>query len=304
MSILDKRNQLQILNETKSFIQCICPVCGGSNLKISLASASLGAYKCWSNYCEPSEIREELGFENTENYYLSPYKVEISKSVYSSGIDRKIHSAKPISVADEHKVIECPDYESIASTTRTFADGSKKKTTVYPYSETQRVYRLDSYDPPSPKQIYLQWWNQATQSWELGVGNQSWRVYTRGFDTTNGGDTVVWVEGEKAAEHLKGLGVFAITNASHTYNYNYLYKIYMGFFLKFSKIKNVIVIPDEDEPGYHKADMILRTCWYLKKGAKLVTLKNIDPSFSFEPNSGVDIVDVDLENKNELAECL
>lgn len=296
MTILDHRDELQIIHETNSFLKCICPVCGGSNLKISLASNSYGAYKCWSNYCEPAEIRKKLGIIETENYQLCPYKIEIPRSTYASNIDRKIHNTKP-KLVNNYSLVKLKDYKAISSTTRTFADGSKKKTTIYPYSNTQRVYRLDSYDPQSPKQIYLQWLDPTTQNWELGIGNQTWSVYTRGIEGASTGNASLWVEGEKSAEYAKECGLLAVTNASHTFNYSYLYKIYMGFFLKFPQISNLVVIPDEDEPGYHKAEMILKTCWYLGKGAKLLTLNELNPSFSFEPNSGVDIVDAKLNSK-------
>jgi hypothetical protein len=293
MSIFDHLDSLKKLYETKSYIYVECPCCSGK-LGISKSSHSYGAYKCWTNFCESKDIREALGIVESANYYLSPYKVNVPKSVYSSNIDKKIHDAKPIGANVVTELATCPDYVPISSIERNFAGGSKKKTTIYDYSETQRIYRLDNVVPPGKKEIYLQWWDRPNQTWEAGVGSATWPIYLRGLTCENlkSGNSLIWVEGEKSAEALKAQGYCTITNASHCFNYAYLYKLYFAFFLTNKNIEKIIIIPDDDAPGYHKAEQIQKVCWYLKKGAEILTLAEIATDFSFEPNVGFDIADL------------
>lgn len=304
MSLLDPTNRDKLtsylINETNSYIELSCPVCSG-RLKISKSPSAYGAYKCYTNYCEPNEIRQALGITDTKNYQLSPYKKQIQKSLYSGGLalERKIHSAKPLSFdLEDATICKLDNYQPLQSTERSFADGSKRRTTIYPYSNTQRVYRLDKTYPDTSKSIYLQYLAEDG-SWQSGVGFNTWQLYSHGvFDQAwKSGNTILFVEGEKTAEHVKEhAGILTITAASHCYNYNYLYKIWFSLFAKWRHISNVLIVPDDDEPGRHKAEMVEHTCWYLKKRAKIVTLQEL--GFSFEPaltNTGLDLADFDLK---------
>jgi hypothetical protein len=298
--LLDNLDKLTVINQTSSYIRCICPCCSG-NLKISLSNHAYGAYRCYDNYCDPKDIREAIGLQDSKNYYLSPYKQEISRSVYTDNqLVKKIESAKPIVALPETELIRCDDYQPLETTTRTFVDGSKKKTSIFPYSAHQRVYRLDFLDENTKKQIYLQYLAEDG-SWEVGNGSHTWQLFTHGLDLTQPGNTVLFCEGEATTEFVKTTyGLATITAASPCYSYDYLYKIFFVLKAKNPNIKQVIICPDFDDPGEHKADKVLKVCHYLKIAARKVALDSIVGEAVFQ---GADLANFNLD-KEYLEECL
>lgn len=297
--LLDNLDKLTVINQTSSYIRCVCPVCNG-NLKISLSNHAYGAYKCYDNECSPKDIREAIGIHDSKNYYLSPYKQEISRSVYTDNqLTSKIESAKPVSLSCPTELIRCDDYVPVQSTTRNFVNGSKKNT-IYPYSSNQRVYRLDHIEPPDKKQIYLQYLAEDG-SWQVGNGSHTWQLFTHGLDLTKPGNTVLFCEGESTTEFVKtNYGLATITAASPCYSYDYLYKIFYVFKAKNLNIKQIIICPDYDDPGEHKADKVLKVCHYLKLAAKKVSLDSIVGEAVFQ---GADLANFDLD-KDYLEKCL
>lgn len=290
MSILDYRDQLEIIEEKPTYLICRCPNCKENRLKISKRDICYGAYKCWSG-CTTDEVRSSLDFSNTKNSYLSPYRKQVPQSIYSTNL--KIENAKQVEFQGT-KLIPVPSpFEPITSSTRRFVD-CEKKITIYPYSDTQRVYRLDS---ESGKEIYLQHKN-SEGIWEAGTGNHPWPIYSRGLDFTPplDGDTIIFVEGEKTAEYVKSLGYACITASSVAFNKEGLYKAFY-LFLKKTQTKNLnfLILPDDDTPGYKKATLVSQTLNYLKVANKILTISEMASLFnvSFEANKGVDIADFD-----------
>lgn len=292
-SILESINLLEVVKETRSYIKCVCPVCHSDGLKISLSRNAYGAYKCYDNGCTPQAIREAMGLVSTKNYHLSPYKQSKPSSSYANkSLIQSIQTSKPIPNLENPTLLECPNYQGISSTTRTFAGGSKKKTTVYPYSSHQRIYRLDSYNPPDKKQVYLQTL-EPDGSWvSLGAGPHTWQVYQYNLDILgSSGNTILAVEGEKTAEFVKERHKKAcITFAALAYEYEYLYKILFVFFNKYKNISQIIYVPDHDKPGYMKAHKVQKVCWYLKKSCQIVTVKDF-LQLDEEPEKGADLAD-------------
>lgn len=301
MTILEHKEKLEIISETSSYIKCKCPVCKG-DIKISLSNHAYGAYRCYDNHCDPKDIRKALGIQDTKNYHLSPYKHQLQTSVYTDNkLIKSIEHAKPISVFEDTQFIRCDNYQPLQSTTRTFVDGSKKKTTIYPYSTHQRVYRLDSYSPPDKKQIYLQYLTEDG-SWQVGNGTHTWQIYTQGLDLTQSGNTVMMVEGEKTAEYVKeNYGIACITAAAPCYSYDYLYKILYVFFGNNPNIKQIIYVPDHDDPGYTKANKVQKVCNYLKKPCQIVSVQEY-LGLSQEPEKGADLADFTVPSENN--QCL
>ena len=288
--LLDNLDKLTVINQTSSYIRCICPVCNNNGLKISLSNHAYGAYKCYDNECAPKDIREAIGLSDSKNYYLSPYKQEISRSVYTDNqLVKKIESAKPIVALPNTELIRCDDYQPIQSITRNFVNGSKKNT-IYPYSPHQRVYRLDHVEPPDKKQIYLQYLAEDF-SWQVGNGKKTWQLYQHGLDLTKPGNTVLFCEGEKVCEAVKeNYGTACITAASPCYSYDYLYKIFYVFFAKNPNVKQIICVPDHDDPGYLKVSKVQKVCHYLKRACEVVTVKEF-LGLPYEPNKGADLAD-------------
>lgn len=300
--LLDNKDKLApyITKETSSYIQIQCPVCGSASpgIKVSKASHAKGAYRCYSNYCESKKIRQALGIEDEKNYHLSPYKTQLQKSVYSAPI--KLDKIIPKTELKEPKLIECLDYTPIVPTIHRFANG-EKKITIFPYSEKQRVYRLDDVNKKQ-KQVYLQTLN-SEGVWEAGIGNRLWQVYTHGLasslsnQSSDNQNTILFVEGEATAEYVKNQGIAAITVASPFYNPESLEKLLYVLFTTYRQIENVIAVPDEDEPGYHKANLVCSICHYLKRRAKVQTLSDT-LGLSYVPEKGSDLADFKFNKKD------
>lgn len=294
MNILDHLELLEIVEEKPTYVICKCPNCATNRLKISKRPQCLGAYKCWSG-CSTEEVRSAMNLNKTKNAHLSPYRKVVTRSVYSTNL--KIEQAKQVSFElNPNELIRIPeDYIPIEQTVKRFIS-SQKNITIYPYSDHQRVYRLDS---SSGKEIYLQ--HKSNEDvWEAGTGNKDWPVYTRGLDFGLAGDTILFVEGEKVAEFVKSeLGLAAVTVASHVFSKELLYRTFYLFFKRVNKKLNVVIVPDDDAPGYKKAELVSQMLNYLKIPNKTVTIHEIantldlDISFpsSFEPLSGFDLAD-------------
>lgn len=296
MSLLDHRDSLTpfIVRETSSYLEIKCPCCSGK-IKISLSNHAYGAYRCYDNHCDPKDIRKALGLLDTKNFYLSPYKQQLQQSVYADNkLIQNIEVARPIVNPSVTEYIKCDNYQPLQSSTRDFIDGSKKKTTIYPYSSHQRVYRLDSYNPPDKKQIYLQYLTEDG-SWQVGNGTHTWQLYTHGLDFKASGNTVMMVEGEKTAEYVKeNLNISCITAAAPCYSLDYLYKIFYVFFSKNKNVVQIIYVPDHDDPGILKANKVQKVCWYLKKSCKVISVKEF-LDLDDEPVRGADLADYVLD---------
>jgi hypothetical protein len=298
--LLDNLDKLTVINQTSSYIRCICPVCNNNGLKISLSNHAYGAYRCYDNYCDPKDIREAIGLQDSKNYYLSPYKQEISRSVYTDNqLVKKIESAKPVTALEDTQLIRCDDYQPLETTTRTFVDGSKKKTSIFPYSSHQRIYRLDSYNPPDKKQIYLQYLAEDG-SWEVGNGQRTWQAYQHGLDLSQPGNTILAVEGEKTAEYVKeNYGLACITFASPCYVTDYLYKILYLFFGQNQNVRQLIYVPDFDDPGILKAKKVQQVCHYLKRPCRIISVQEF-LNLDYTPEQGADLADFPVTTQNNL----
>lgn len=302
MNILDHLELLEVIEEKSTYIICKCPNCAADRLKISKRPQCLGAYKCWSG-CSTEEIKSAMNLNKTKNYYLSPYRKIASKSVYSTNL--KIEQARQVTFKNNNQIIKVPeDYTPIEQAVKQFIS-SQKTITIYPYSDHQRVYRLDS---TSGKEIYLQ--HKSNEDvWEAGTGNKDWPVYARGLDFGLTGDTILFVEGEKVAEFVKSeLGLAAVTVASHVFSKELLYRTFYLFFKKVNKKLNVIIVPDDDTPGYKKATLVNQMLNYLKIPNCVVNIADISSTLnldialpsSFEPtgNSGLDLADFKVNHNS------
>lgn len=303
MNILDHLSLLEVVEEKPTYIICKCPNCSTDKLKISKRSQCLGAYKCWSG-CSTEEVRSAMSLNKSKNAHLSPYRKVVTRSVYSTNL--KIEQASQVNFdLNTSELIKVPkNYAPIEQTIKKFVS-SQKTVTIYPYSDHQRVYRLDS---SSGKEIYLQH-KSHEDVWEAGTGDKDWPVYVRGLDFTLPGNTVLFVEGEKVAEYVKSeLGLAAITVASHVFSKEFLYRTFYLFFKKVNKKLNVVIVPDDDTPGYKKASLVSQMLNYLKIPNNTVSISdvasslNLDislpSSFELTGNSGLDLADFKVNHNS------
>jgi putative DNA primase/helicase len=272
--ILDYVDKLQIVRETPTHLTCVCPVCGDVNFKIKKTGKAKGAYKCWSNECLPSEVKDRLGF----------------KSIYHSKPKRPPLRIIPQEIPFRGTTLALTDsvnYPTIYPKIKKFSGGSVAEERLYPYSSTQRVLRIDNITTQT-KYVYIQYQDEDF-TWVSGSGSSRWPVYTHGIDMTNTEyDTVVFVEGEKTAEFCKERGLAAFTLMSSCFHGEELDKTLMFFFLRNPHIQNIIFIPDEDEPGFTKARNFQVSCWRHSVSCKILKMSQI-VSETFE---GMDLADL------------
>ena len=276
--ILNYINKLEVIKETETHLTCVCPICGDDNFKIKKTGKYKGAYKCWSNECSSEQIREKLGFTSIYNY--SQPKRPIIR------VTPKETSFTGTSLA------LVKDYSPIQPKIKKFSGGAVAQERIYPYSADQRVLRIDNVTSGN-KFIYIQYENDSFD-WVSGAGDKSWPVYTRGLEEilkNPNYDTLLFVEGEKTAEFCKENGVAALTLMSSCFHGSELDKTLMLFFLRHPHITNVVFVPDEDKPGFKKAENFQISCWRHSVGCKVIKMSEIVAS----PDEGMDLADLSQE---------
>ena len=280
-SILKYISKLSIVKETETHYTCLCPVCGDDNFKIKRTGKYRGAYKCWSNFCTSSLIKEKLGVKKLPDSpsFTSPPRIR-ALPVPFTGVN----------------FVEVPDsFTPLSQKLSSYIGNYHILETIYPYSNTQRVLRIDN-PKSNTKYIYIQY-RQEDFSWACGAGPDSWPVYLRGLeisilDSTK--DTIFFVEGEKTAEFCKSRGLATLTLMSAGY-YQQLSATLMLFKLKYPHIKNFIYIPDHDSPGYKKANSFQQCAWRNGLACKILKLSEIPNLNLFEGMDLADFSDMQFE---------
>ena len=255
--ILDYVSSLNILKETSTHLTCYCPVCGDDNFKINTIGKHKGAYKCWSSNCNSREIRESLGYKDSS--FRMP-KIETIKF-------------KPQEVAfNGTSLFTVSDYSPIEPSVRSYIGDYITETREYPYSSTQRVLRIDNVTNKT-KYVYIQYLNHDF-AWVEGSGPHFWPVYSRGLNLHQDSDTLLFVEGEKAAEFCKERGLAAITVCASNF-YSKLSRNLLSLIAEYPNIKNILYVPDHDKAGYSKAKSVQNNCWIVGLGCKILPMTDI-----------------------------
>ncbi len=284
--ILDYLSKLEIVRESSTHITCVCPVCGDDNFKIVRSGKSKNAYKCWSNYCSSKDIKDRLG--------VKPSRVPSAERITPIFI---IPAEVPYTGTSPVLV---PDYIPLKPKVKRFSGGYTMHEIVYPYSSSQRVFRVDNIENKT-KQVYIQYKNDDFV-WVAGTGPDSWPVYSYGLDDAlneSSFDTIVFVEGEKTAEACKQKGIAAITVMAGNFHSG-LDKNLLLFSVKFPNIRNVIYVPDADNPGLIKATKVQHSCWRVGLGCKIIPMTEIIE----QPFDGMDLADLNDNLFREFADVI
>jgi hypothetical protein len=273
--ILKYLSRLKIVKESDSHYTCICPVCGDDNFKINRRGRYVGAYKCWSNLCSNTEVKDHLGYKE---FAPPPPK------------HNYITKLKPLPVSFRgSSVVTCPNYIPIKSVITRYIGNYCTKETIYQYSNTQRVLRIDNLDTQT-KYVFIQT-RQEDFTWSSGMGSETWPIYKRGLENIISDpnfDTLIVVEGEKTAEALKEKGLAAITFVGPSFH-SPLNKTLLVFKSLYPHIKNFLYCPDYDEPGEKKAQRLREECWRVGLACDILGIEEIVSS----PEPGMDLADVD-----------
>jgi putative DNA primase/helicase len=213
----------------------ICPNCGGNDLSIDEKS---GKYKCWHG-CENVDIREAVA-------PWDEVKGKRSDNILPMGHTR-LKKTKLPSLPTEINLATIDDQEVNFDPTPITTD----TLTTYPYSDTQKVARIDS---PFAKK-HLRPYHLHEKSWIKGKGDQEWEAYRLNEALEHGkGNFILVAEGEKCVEAARYLGVAAITWQGGSWTKDAIRSSLAA--LKDGGVEGLVIYPDHDQAGAKKAEMI------------------------------------------------
>lgn len=280
-NILDYLDTLEIISRNSSYIEAKCPLCGYPNFKISLSPSTRGAYRCWTNECSNSAIRQHLS-----PAVISPFK--IPPKAPSPFRPSRPSYIKPLELPELSLAIrEIPIETNIVSNTNS---------TIYYYSSEKRVTRFTS---SIGKKIFYPEYLRADK-WYTGLGNEVWPFYNLEellLNINKSHSGALMVEGEKCVNYCRyKLNIPAITSQGSSWN---LDKLRVNFFRLSSKITHLLYIYDNDEVGYKKANLV-----YQASTLEDIPCKVLPATlFGDLPIAG-DLADLNLNKSTFLQTCL
>jgi hypothetical protein len=212
-----------------------CPACDGHNLTFS----DIGQWMCWNNPTREHrvEILNRL-FPNRERSNHVPkrepeYPQEIAPRVHPSQLGYPL-------LTDE---VLCQ---------------SSGNHTIYRYSDTQRVVRIDT---AHKRYIFPQY---LDGEWFKGAGKQPWQTYgvSRLLPRPGVTNLILIVEGQKCVEIAHSRGIPALCLEAGDYSSQTAFDKLRAIKVKFGRQLLLVVLPDHDTAGINKANVILHTARY------------------------------------------
>lgn len=289
-SILNHLEQIKILQEKSTQYICECPVCQGDRLTIAKQS---GAYRCWHG-CECKNIREAISPWRGRK----PAQDDVSKQVLP-----------PTSLTMPYHMPE------LALTLATLAGSptdrpqpqievdknqKEQQKTKYFYSPTQWVERTEWQDASHPKG-----YRKRFSLWHLGEkgepiaqkGENPWPAYrleeALQAAKESQASAVMMVEGEKAVEAYRQLGLACITLQGSDWGETGLQRLVAT--LQRNQLQ-LVYHPDHDKPGQQKAQKLQNICERMNVRCILLDPLAIEPEL---PEAGdiADIVDAGMSRE-------
>jgi putative DNA primase/helicase len=225
-----------------------CPVCDGHNLTFS----PIGQWMCWNDPTRAHRIEIMAALVPNFKQFTQRVKSEPCPVIIP-----------PIHFAQLHFPFMKDD--QLAEVTG--------KRTVYRYSETQRVVRIDYR---TDKVIFPQFY--SGQKWLNGAGSNPWRPYglSRLLPYPGQINLILVVEGQKCVEiaHSRGIPALCLQGGDYSTQTT---------FDKLRIIKNtfkrllLVVLPDYDLAGNCKAQRIIHTARYFNLPTLLLDPLQIEP---------------------------
>lgn len=272
--LINYANKLKLIEETNTQYVFQCPVCGGQSLKLSKEK---GAYCCFSNKCSPKSIRTKLGI----NGFVNEDKFEKIKTKPS-----KIITEPDFNFTDI-KYVTVNNYKLEKSIHK-----NNTIKTKYIYNSNCLVERVDKSN--GIKECYPKFLNNGI--WTFGSSLKFGLYGDQYLKTINNPSTIIIVEGEKTANILtNNTGYLSISPPGFGWNRDYILNWYINHI---DKIRNVIIIPDNDTIGYNKSDLLKYIFWELDVSAKVIFLNKY-----FSMDIGDDIVNL-IERQINVKEIL
>jgi hypothetical protein len=296
-------DSVEVVERRNSYLKAVCPTCKNESLKINISPSSVGygAYKCWSAGCDPADIRKALNLNYVESTLdLSPSSIFKKSDIFRPSKSLKVDLVNnPNNFNGSQLGLIDPSLYQYRQT-KVVLGSQVIKRTVYSYNPYLRILRIDR--SPTKKDIYIQSWD-SDAGWIAGTGDKIWPTFGINQKLLNHkeADSVVFVEGEKAAHFLQKQGIATFTFASHCFYGSPKDSAVTIFRYFFPQIRNIIYIPDLDEAGSSKEAQVRDA--FQKVGMGYSDLR-LDQLFGFDPNSSMDVADLSplqIENlKNDL----
>lgn len=236
-NIIDHLDQMVIKKETVSRYRVQCPCCHDGTVVISRQSGSkAGAYFC-TNQCTPASIRESLGVKNY-NSKQREYQLPKKTLKYTPVKGGKFYH-----------------YKKLPKTCI-----KSKNDTYYLYSPQFRVHRIDRSNGKICLPYYLvgksfKRIDEAELSSESIISHSCFYYLPSNIEAI-ANKIVLMVEGEKCCNTImEKMGIACITPPGHGWN-----KKWLKHHLIRLPVKGIIMIPDHDQPGKHKKEMVQNIC--------------------------------------------
>jgi len=248
-NILNHLQKLEVIKETRSFIEILCPICQAENFKINPQTGQYYSYSC--DCMKDDQLRKEIvkkiaPFPRKEPFSYSKRPILASKSSQPS---------QPLP--------EIPDQVTFAQLEtipedrpQPIAQGKNQKIT-YQYSSTQGVDRIQT-----PNADKAKGYDKTFRQWHLDNGGKRiskkgpmpWPLY-REAEIINVQGCPLLVEGEECVEFLRGLGLAATTFQGSNWSPQIMVEAFTR--LKDAGVPGLIMIPDNDDTGKKKSETVL-----------------------------------------------
>lgn len=258
----DIRNHIEKLQPSQRKGRYVCPVCGGNNLTINSEN---GAYKCWTNECASSEIRNAVAPLGDNTQPIRPasrpkpqYKPAPIPEGASLLTADSLGDIPQIEVLEEgyRRPIKAPRQAQLRYT--------------YHYSKTQWVYRYewDNSEKESGYDKTFQPWHREDGEEVCKKGDRQWFAYRLAeaiyhIERAASTPALLWGEGEKCVEIARASGVVSCTfNGSGWSEKEILVSLQQ--IKEADPLTVQVFLADSDDAGRKKAEKFQKCCDKLK----------------------------------------
>jgi hypothetical protein len=228
----------------------ICPACNGHNLTFS----DIGEWTCWNDPTREHrfEILDRLFPDRERSDRVTKrepeYPQAIAPTIHPSQLGYPLMTDEVLCHTNSHH-------------------------TVYYYSDSQRVVRIDT---DYKRYIYPQYLHG--DDWAKGAGSDPWQPYglSRLLPRPGATNLALVVEGQKCVEIAHSRGIPALCLEAGDYSSRTAFDKLRAIKAKFGRLL-LVVLPDHDTAGTNKANAILHTARYFNLPTLLLDPLEIEP---------------------------
>ena len=218
-NILEFRDRLEIVQETRSQIVAKCPVCGGTNLKINTSGKKTGAWQCWD-------------YEGDEEH-----KKAIRDAISPPKRQRDDLSAKPARIAQRRQwIYECDDPKHRIRVDRNDYNPPKR-------DRNGKEIRREIFQSYKNKNRWVKG-GQLDSVTKDHIRSHVLPLYHQEIiDNITPDDFLFICEGEPCVDAMRSLGLFATTVVGAKWSV----RDYSEIFRELGD--RLVIVPDRDKAG-------------------------------------------------------